>query len=147
MHIDNAETELRSERMAIARLKLDTERAELEARKAEMGARKAVAAANLASPGQRLHNLSRTTPTPPTSPKSSPVGSRRAPRPLRVRSTSPTAETTTILQMFERSDEQRREDQRREEYCEDRRAAAKREARLEARLATRNREHHFSPAP
>ena len=27
MHIDNAETELRSERMAIARLKLDTERA------------------------------------------------------------------------------------------------------------------------
>ena len=34
IHIDNAETELRSERLAIARLKLDTERAELEARKA-----------------------------------------------------------------------------------------------------------------
>ena len=87
MHIDNAETELQSKRMAIARLKLDTKRAELEVRKA-------VAEATLASSGQRLqtdplaflpsvkrqvflHNLSRTTPTPPTSPKSS----RSAPSP------------------------------------------------------------------
>ena len=71
MHIDNAETELWSERLAIARLKLDIERAELETRKAELEARKAVAAATLASSGQRLYDLNRTTPTPPTSPKSS----------------------------------------------------------------------------
>ena len=175
IHIDNAETELRSERLAIARLKLDTERAELETRKAELEARKAVAAATLASSGQRLHDLSRTTPTPPTSPKSShstPVSPCSAPSPPRVRSTSPTAEFTTILQMFERRDdqrredqrredeqrredrrreddqrridEQRREDQRREERCEDRRAAAEREARLEARLANA---HHGAPPP
>ena len=50
--------------MAIARLKLDTERAKLKGRKA-------VAKATLASSSQRLHELSRTTPTPPTSPKSS----------------------------------------------------------------------------
>ena len=94
--------------------------------------------------------------------------------PPRVRGTSPTAEVTTILQMFEcrdeqrredqrredeqrredrrrendqrRIDEQRREDQRREERCQDRRATAEREARLEA-LPTRTKAHPFPPAP
>ena len=141
MQIETAETALRAERMAIARLQLDTERAELEARKA-------VAEATLASSSQRLHDRSRTTSSTPTSPKSLHSG----PGSPHVRSPSPIAAVTTMLQMFERRDEQRREDQRREdeqrrideqrredqrreERCEDRREAAEREARLEARLA------------
>ena len=92
-------------------------------------------------------------------PHTSPKSSRSAPSPPRVRSTSPTAEVTTILQMFERRDELRREDQRREdqrrednqrrideerrkdqrreERCEDRREAAEREARLDPRAPSR----------
>ena len=141
MQIETAETALRAERLAIARLQLDTERAELEARKA-------VAEATLASSSQRLHDRSRTTSSTPTSPKSL----RSGPGSPHVRSPSPIAAVTTMLQMFERRDEQRREDQRREdeqrrideqrredqrreERCEDRREAAEREARLEARLA------------
>ncbi len=47
MHIDNAETELRSERLAIARLKLDTERAELETRKRPTGSKESRSCSDL----------------------------------------------------------------------------------------------------
>ena len=91
-----AEAEVRAERTAIFRLKIETERAELDARKA-------AAEEALATTRHRIHELTRGTPSP-TSPRSR----NRAPSYPLVRSPSPPLEdrsrgpleVTTLLHLL-----------------------------------------------